>query len=108
LVKKQARETVEGTQISAETLQKLSFELIAKSMILWRTYSDTDQGKGAKIDKAMKIHQAVIDAMRFHPDIRELKQLHDMAEEVRQELEIARKIHRIPAGTEGAQPYPAA
>ena len=97
---------LEETEITAKTLQKISFELIGKSVLLWRTYRDTDQCKGQKIHMATRMHQMIMDAIRFHPDIQRLAELEKVAEEVEQELAVARKIRRILSGTRGTEPYP--
>ena len=82
IAKKLTTEPVETPEIKLETLQTLSYELIDKSVTLWRTYKDTAQGKGKKLDKAPAIHKMIIEAMRFHPDIMELGKLHDYEREV--------------------------
>lgn len=81
--------------INPETLQKLSIELINKCLELWRTYKDSKQAKGHKIQAAFGIHRMIIDALRYHPDIQQLKALHEKAQEVEEELAIIRKIHPI-------------
>jgi hypothetical protein len=47
--RKQNGTGAESPEISLDTLQRLSFELIAKSVQLWRSYRDDDKGKGTKI-----------------------------------------------------------
>jgi len=90
-----------ASQINVDMLQALSFELIDKSVELWRTYQDTEKSKGIKIHTAKAIHDMVIDAMRYHPDIKRLRQLQATIEEIETELAAARKVHRI------TQPDPA-
>jgi hypothetical protein len=94
--------------MSLEKLQGASYELIAKCVLLWRTYQDTANMKGVKIDKAVKIHRMLIDAMRFHPDIKQLHVLSEMAGEVEKELAALRKVHPITPGSQGAKPTAAA
>jgi len=69
-------------QITVEILQKISFELIAKSLKLWRTYSEDRRHKGRKIRTAALIHRMVIDAIRHDEDIQHLKQLHEALDEL--------------------------
>jgi hypothetical protein len=78
-------------QIKLETLQKLSFELITKSMELWRTYRERGRGKKTKLRVAVEIHRMITDAMRVHPDIKHLKELTEFYEKVKVEYELAKK-----------------
>ena len=93
-------------EITAETLQNISFEIIAKLVTWWRNPKEA----GAKfesemerlewsIDKALRIHDKVSDAMRFHPDIekladyaKKLDELEQRMKEDREEFAISRKI----------------
>jgi arsenate reductase-like glutaredoxin family protein len=52
------------SEITAELLQNLGFELIATSEKLWRTYSENKDGKDQKIIKGMLGHQKIINAAR--------------------------------------------
>jgi cytochrome oxidase Cu insertion factor (SCO1/SenC/PrrC family) len=90
-------------EIKLETLQALSFELIGKSVQLWRTYDDSDKGKGQKIEKAARIHEMIIDAMRFHPDIKHLREIAQNLEEVEKELAVAGKIRPIATRSPGTE-----
>ena len=82
--------TPKPAEITVELLQRLSFELIAKSIELWRTFRETSHGKGRKLAYAVKIHQMVIDAIKVHPDIQDLAELHKTVEEVEAEYELAK------------------
>ena len=100
---KQASDKTNEARTRLEILQGVSNELIGKVVVLWRTYSDTDQGKSAKIEKAAMIHRMVIDALRFEPDIRKIAELEKLGLEVREELDAARKVHPISNRTEGTE-----
>lgn len=71
-----------ASEIKVETLWRLSFELIAKSMLLWRTYRDDEKSKGRKIAVAKQIFQMVMEAIRLHPDIQHLEELVTRQEEL--------------------------
>jgi hypothetical protein len=90
-------------EIKLETLQALSFELIGKAITLWRTYAEDRRGKGMKIQLATRIHEMVIQAMRFHPDIQTQRKYLEIAEEVERELAAARKVHSLTPRTEDPQ-----
>ena len=97
---KSSTSTPKAAEITTETLQKLSFELIAKSMIIWRSLRETGHGKARKFAYAFKIHQMIIDAIRVHPDVQQLKELHEKMTEIEAEYRIARKRGLIgPDGT---------
>lgn len=85
-------------EIKIETLQALSFELLAKSIQLWRTYRDDEKSKGIKISKGMEIHDRIIAAMRYHPDITHLRELDEWREEAERLVAAARKIHPLSEG----------
>jgi hypothetical protein len=85
-------DTPKTPEVKLETLQALSFELIGKSVTLWRTYKEDDKSKGIKIERAYRIHQMVIDAIRFHPDIQHLRELDKYREEAEQIIANARKV----------------
>jgi len=87
-----------GAQITVETLQNICFELIAKSVKLWRTYSEDRRHKGRKIKTAALIHGMIINSIRVDRDIQHLKELHEAYEELNQgenfkeQLESTRKL----------------
>jgi hypothetical protein len=76
-------------------LQNLSFELIAKSLNLWRTYADDKRGKGEKIAKAALIHKMLMDAMKLHPDIVEIKEIREAYEELRAQNQTQRPLSNV-------------
>jgi hypothetical protein len=86
-------------EISLKTLQNLSFELIAKAVTLWRTYSEDKDGKGNKINQSIRIHGMLTEAMKLHPDIQELAQIHQYYDEVKTEYELAVKSGVIKSGS---------
>jgi hypothetical protein len=63
-------------EIKLETLQSISIELIGKLLLIWRAYKDTKENRVRLFDLGKKLHDMVIDAMRFHPDITNLSKLH--------------------------------
>jgi hypothetical protein len=92
-----------ASEISAEMLQALSFELIARLVELWRKLDvSNSQGKGRKFNWGSQLHRMIIDAMRFHPDIVELSKLHEFEREVTAEYEahLARKTGINPGETQ--------
>jgi hypothetical protein len=91
-------EKPKAAELSPETLSTLSFELIAKSITLWRTYKENDKSKGIKIHTAAMIHRMVIDAMRYNRDIAELAKILKEYELIRNEYELARKSGLLPRG----------
>jgi len=68
--KKPTAESSIASENSIVFLQRVSFELITKSVELWRTYKETNQGKGQKIQLALRIHDMIYKAVQMHPDIK--------------------------------------
>jgi hypothetical protein len=98
-VRKRQKLAWDPPEITIETLQNLSFELLAKAIQLWRTYRDDEKSKGIKISKAMEIHDRIIAAMRYHPDITHLRELDKFREEAEKLVDATRKIHPISEGS---------
>jgi hypothetical protein len=74
-LEKSSTEVSEAPEITVETLQELSFELINESVKTWRRFKDSGHGAARKLSYAAKIHAMIIDAMRLHPDIQDLKEI---------------------------------
>jgi RecG-like helicase len=87
-------------------LQRISFELIARAVKMWRTYKETDDSKARIIEQASRIHSMVIDAMRFHPDLKQLRELHEINQEVLKEYELAKRSGILPSNPRRTQTSP--
>jgi hypothetical protein len=90
-------------EIAPETLQNISFEIIAKLLTIWRdpkkagfTFKSPREQADWKFSQGVKLHTMVIEAMRLHPDLEQLRKLHEMYEELLEQHEIAKRIGIIP------------
>lgn len=77
--------------IKLEELIDYSFEIVQKSMTLWRKYKDTDRARSQKIRVGIDIHKMIIEAMRINPDMRSVKELSKQFDEVKTELDLAKR-----------------
>jgi hypothetical protein len=90
-------------EITPETLQNISFEIIAKLLTMWRdpkkaglTFKSPREQADWRFSQGIKLHTMVIEAMRLHPDLEQLRKLHGMDEEVLKVYELAKRIGIIP------------
>jgi hypothetical protein len=100
-------------EITPETLQNISFELIAKLLTIWRdpkkaglTFKSPREQADWKFSQGMKLHGMVTEAMRLHPDLEQLRKLHGMDEEVLKEYELAKRAGIIPTNPGRTQKGP--
>ena len=94
-LEKSSTEVSEAAEITIESLQELSFELIDESVQTWRRFKDSGHGAARKLSYAAKIHAMIIDAMRLHPDIQDLKEMTDKLEEIDREYQLWEKREKI-------------
>lgn len=94
-------------EITPETLQNISFELIAKLLTLWRdpkkavegfTFKSPREHADWKFSQGVKLHAMVTDALRYNRDIAELAETRRRFEEIVAEYEFARKSGLLPPG----------
>jgi len=93
-------------QITPELLQQLLFEIIAVCVKCWRTYKETDQAKGQKINQGVKIAALIVDAIKCHPDIAVIAKLREKLAEIEEEIAIARRIRPLHPATKGFEQAP--
>jgi hypothetical protein len=102
-------------EITPETLQNISFEVIAKLLTIWRdpkkaglTFKSPREQAEWKFSQGVKLHSMVIEAMRLHPDLEQLRKLHEIIPELLKAYELAKRsgiISSDPRRTEtGSQP----
>jgi hypothetical protein len=91
-------------EIAPETLQNVSFEIIAKLLAIWRdpkkaglTFKSPQEQADWKFSQGGKLHAMVMEAMRLHPDLQQLRKLHEMYEELLREYELAKRIGILPS-----------
>jgi hypothetical protein len=92
-------------EITPETLQNISFEIIAKLLTIWRdpkkaiqgfTFKSPREQADWKFSQGAKLQDMVIDALRYNRDIAELAKIMKDWEEMRAEYELARKNGLLP------------
>ena len=93
-------------QITPEILQQLLFEIIAVCVRCWRTYKESDQAKGQKINQGVKIAALIVDAIKCHPDIAVVAKLREKLAEIEEEIAIARRIRPLHSATKGLEQTP--
>jgi hypothetical protein len=94
-------------EITPETLQNISFEIIAKLLTIWRdpkkavqgfTFKSPREQAAWKFRQGEKLHDMVIDALRYNRDIAELAKIVKAFDLIRSEYELARKSGLLPRG----------
>jgi hypothetical protein len=100
-------------EIAPETLQNISFEIIAKLLAIWRdpkkaglTFKSTQEQADWKFSQGIKLHALVMEAIRLHPDVQQLRKLHEMYEELLKQYEIARRSGILPSNLGRTQTGP--
>lgn len=85
----------ETPEISTETLQNISFEIIGKLLTAWRKpevpFEDERKRLDWKFTTGARLHDLVIDALRYNQNLQDLAKLHKVIEELENERAIARK-----------------
>jgi len=86
-------------EISTETLQAISFELISKLLGLWRKPEAEFKNERDRVDwkfrQGERLQGMIMNALRYHPDIVQAEKYMKMADEMAMELATLRKIHAV-------------
>ena len=101
----------ESLEITPDLLQNLSFEVIAKLVTYWRAPKEAglkfkDQGELVqwKFNQGLRLHSAIIDAMRYNQDLNQLAKLQATVEELLHERELAVKSGILAGKLPATQP----
>jgi hypothetical protein len=98
-------------EITPELLQNLSFEIIVKLVTYWRAPKEAgvefkDQGALVqwKFNMGLRLHSAIIDAMRYNQDLNQLAKLQATVEELLHERELAVKSGVLTGKLQATEP----
>lgn len=78
-------------QFNAETLRRITFEVISRLYKVWSEYKDRKENRLKIFNLGRKLHGLLVESIKVDPDIMEIKKLREVYEQFEEEYEIFKR-----------------